>query len=206
MAYSNARVFSGAGTLYAAPLGTTEPTAVTGAWPTGWVTLGYTSQGSTFESQKQTATVTAEEEYYPLRIVTTGATARLTFNLEEYTAANLALAQNGGVGTASGGVLTGLVSGTSGTNPDGSIWVESPPIGYEARIMLGWDYLPEGGTTLPSGGTAGRLIVRQCLQSGNTQIQRRKGANAATIACQFDAEKPPGVNPFRFILPAVLAA
>lgn len=38
---STANITYGPGVLYWAPLGTTEPTGLTGAWPGGWVPLGY---------------------------------------------------------------------------------------------------------------------------------------------------------------------
>lgn len=195
-AFDGSRVKVGPGSLYAAPLGTTEPTAVTGAWPANWVALGYTDAGSTFALNPSVAAVTVEEEYWPVKNVVTGYAGTLTFALAEQTAQNLRLALNGGIGA-------GAVAATQGTNADGSIWVEPPAIGAEVRVMLGWDAL---GASSIGNDPFGRLIVRQAFQTGTLSVQRRKGNNKSVYACSFNLEKPAGVQPFRFLEPALLAS
>jgi hypothetical protein len=197
--YSGSRVLVGAGTLYAAPLGTTEPTSVTGAWPTGWTPLGYTRQGSTFDLKPKAAGLEVEEELWPVRQVMTGADADITFELSEQTQQNLLIAINSGILNTSS-----AVANTSGTNADGSVWAEPPNLGFEARLMLGWDSLPEAATG-PNAIAYGRIIMRQCLQTGSMKRQARKGNNQSTYACTFSFEKPSGtVQPFRFIFPPSL--
>jgi hypothetical protein len=196
-AFDGSRVKVGPGTLYVAPLGTTEPTGVTGAWAAGWVPLGYTDAGSTFSLTPTVQAVSVEEEYWPVKNVITGYAGDLTFNLAEETRQNLLVALNAGIGSS-------LVSGTSGTNVDGSQWAEMPDIGSEVRVMLGWDAISKAGTT--STDPFGRLIVRQAFQTGNMQIVRRKGNAKATYACKFTLEKPAGVQPFRLIFPPSLAS
>ena len=193
--FDGSRVKVGPGTLYAAPLGTTEPVSVTAAWPSAWKPLGYTDTGSDFSLNPSTAQVQVEEEYWPVREVITGYAGSLTFALAEVTAQNLVVVLNGGIAAVS--------SAVQGTNPDGSVWVEPPDIGQEVRIMLGWDALPKAGVT---GDPFGRLIARQCLQTGTVKVTRRKGNNKATYAATFTLEKPANVQPFRFITPASLAA
>lgn len=195
--YSGLNVVSGAGTLYAAPLGTTEPTACTGVWPTGWVALGYTEQGSQFTDKPTVEAITPEEEFYPIRNVITMKEAHLKFDLEEVTFQNWMLALNAGIGTSQ-------LSGSHGQNPgDGSYWVEAPVIGTEVRVMLGWDSLTEASV---NGAIQGRLIVRQAFQSGEVQVTRRKGNKVATLNCDFMLEKPAGIEPFRWIIPAAMAS
>lgn len=197
MPYSGNNVITGVGTLYAAPLGTTEPTACTGAWPAGWTALGYTEQGSQFQIKPTANPVNVEEEYWPVRNVITAYEGHLTFALAETTFQNWMLALNAGIGTSQ-------LTGSHGTNPsDGSSWVEMPTIGTEQRVMLGWDSLTEGTT---AGQVTGRLIVRQCFQVGTAQVTRRKGANVAAISCDFMLEKPSGVNPFRLLIPSSMAS
>lgn len=190
-------VFSGPGTLYAAPIGTTEPTSVSGGWPAGWVTLGYTDQGSEFDAKPTVQAVAVEEEYLPIRNLVTGYDISLTAALAETTQQNLLLSLNAGI--------TSPVSGTTGTNPDGSLWTEMPAFGSEVRVMLGWDALPEGVTSGQFG--ICRLIVRQVLQTGTIKRTNRKGSNKALWSVTFTAEKPAtGLNPFRVIQPASWAA
>lgn len=180
----------GPGTLYAAPLGTTEPVSVTGAWPTGWQQLGYTDQGSTFSFGAATAGVTVEEEYWPIDEVITGYTGDMTFALAETTRQNLALALNAGFGSST-------VAASQGTNPDGSVWQEPPAAGTEQRIMLGWDSLPLGATSGVD--PYCRIIIRKTLQTGKISRMARKGNNKSMYACTFSIIKPAGLAPFRFI-------
>jgi hypothetical protein len=201
MVYNPLRVPIGPGSLYAAPIGTTEPTSVTGAWPAGWVPLGYTEQGSVFESQTQAAAVEVEEEIFAIMQAITGKTGVFTFACAEYTQQNLVLALNGGIGT-------GVLSGITGVGSDSSIWVEPPDPGTEQRSMIGWDYLPQDATApaIAGGLTFGRIILRRAINTGNVQLTHRKGNNKTVIANTFTLEKPAGVRPFRFWLPPQLAS
>lgn len=189
MPFDPTHVKIGPGTLYAAPLGTAEPTSVTGDW-TGWTELGYTDGGSTFSFGPATAGVGVEEEYWDIDTVITGYSGDLTFALAETTRQNLALALNAGIGSS-------IVSASQGENEDGSVWQETPAAGTEQRIMLGWDALPQGATS----GTDpfGRLIIRKTLQTGKITRMAKKGNNKSMYACTFSIIKPAGVQPFRFI-------
>jgi hypothetical protein len=187
----------GPGTLYAAPLGSVEPTSVTGAWGAGWSALGYTEQGSEFDFGPTTAAVSVEEELWPIREVITGYAGKLTFALAEITRANLALVLNAGFGSS-------VVSASQGANSDGSLWQEPPAPGGEQRVMLGWDAQYDGAAS--GSDPVGRLIIRQALQTGTIKAIRRKGNNKTTYSAEFTLEKPAGVQPFRIITEASLAS
>lgn len=191
------RISLGPGTLYAAPLGTAEPQAVTGAWPAGWLMLGYTDAGSTFSYNPSFAAVTVEEEIDVIDNVPTGRTVSLAFALAELTARNLTLVYNGGIGP--------LADATIGTFADGSRFVQPVDLGAEVRVMLGWDELPKGATSGPAGGLQ-RLIVRKCLQTGTVSQAARKGATKKVYSATFAGEKPFGLQPFEHILPPQLVA
>lgn len=199
-AFDGSRVKVAPGTLYIAKLGTSEPTSISGAWPAGWSQLGYTDQGSQFDFAPATDTVTVEEEYFPVRYVTTGYTATLTFALAEQTANNLLIALNAGESTDRAANTTGGAPDIT----DGS-WVEPPAINTEKRVMLGWDALNSAGS---AGGSDafGRLVMRQCFQTGTVSMIARKGNNKRLYTCQFNLEKPTGVQPFRAFFPTALAA
>lgn len=186
--YNSSTVRVGPGTIYAAPLGTTEPTSASGTFGTGWQKLGYTTAGSTFTRSVTSATVDVDEEIYALRTVITAATGDLTFNLAEDTASNLLLALNAGIGSS--------LQPTSYTAlPDGSYKIEPPPPGNEARIMVGWDAASSGGAPTDPGV---RLILRQCFQTGNLAKASVKGNTPSSLACTFTMEKPPAAEPFAF--------
>lgn len=203
MSFNSGSVKLGAGTIYAANLGSLEPTSVTGAWPSAWVPLGYTDSGSQFSTAPQTDAVEVEELTIPIKNVTTGVTTTFTFSLAEATARNYLIALNAGIGTA--GTGAGLVANTTGTNTDGSIWVEPPALGNEVRVMIGWDAIPLGAAS----GTDpfGRLILRQCFQTGTVSESHQKGNNKLVYAFTWSLEQPnTGLQPFRKIYPASLAA
>lgn len=195
-AFDGTQVRIGPGTLYAAPIGTTEPTALTGAWPANWVELGYTDAGSTFSLNPTVSDVDVAEEFWPVATEITAYAASLTFALAQPTAQNLQLALNAGIGSS-------LLAATHGSTSDGGTWVEPPDLGAEVTVMLGWDALPKGAT---SGSTYGRLIVRRALQVGNVQIQAQKAPNKRLYAAEFRALKPASAQPFRFLFDSSMAA
>lgn len=203
MSYSPNNVKVAAGTLYAAPLGTAEPVAVTGAW-TGWYPLGYTHQGSEFDFGPTVQPITVEEEYYPIRQAITEYTGKITFVLTELTQQNLSLALNNGIGSS-----TGTESQPSGANP-GSFFQEPVNPGSEVRVMLGWDAAFEGQPAAAD--PFQRFIWRQCLQVGSVKRMFRKGNNIASYSVEFALEKPFGstvnvpIQPWRSIQPASLVS
>lgn len=160
--------FGKPGKIYAAPLGTTEPTTAVAAWPAGWVPLGYTAEGSSFNYEITTEDVEVAEELDILARVTTGRDATVEFAMAEVTKRNLTIAFNGGI-----------VLG------DGLAWTFEPPdLGLETRLMIGWDAIP----TVASNDL--RIIFRQCLQGGSLTLENRKGATLSTITAQMKLEKP----------------
>jgi hypothetical protein len=194
MPFSPGNVKVAAGTLYLAPLGTSEPITVTGAWPAGWVQVGYTDQGSEFDFGPTVTPIDVEEEFYPIRQAITTYSGKITFVMAELTQRNLALAMN-----------TGLGGGASGTNADGSIWQEPPTPGSEVRIMIGWGAEFEGSS--PAADPFQRFVWRQCLQTGQVKRVFRKGNNKASYSVEFMLEKPTsGLQPWRSIQPAILAS
>jgi hypothetical protein len=110
-------------------------------------------------------------------VVSTGRTANVQFAMAEVTATNLKRALNAPNSTI-----------TAGT---GVVYFEPPDLGTEVRRMIGWE--AEDHTE--------RWIFRQCFNSGDISMQRRKGAANATITTQFNLEKPAsGSRLFRAIM------
>jgi hypothetical protein len=164
--------FGKPGILRVAPLGSTEPASTSDTWPTGWVALGYTEDGSVFNYDVTTAPVAVAEELDNLAYATTGRNGSVVFALAEITKRNLNVVYNGGV-------LTGAGVG------DNSAWTFEPPaLGAEQRIMLGWDALPQ------TANNDLRFIFRQCFQGGASAINNRKGAVISGLSATFNMEKP----------------
>jgi hypothetical protein len=156
----------GPGALYAAPMGTDEPDGPSGAWPSAWVPLGLTTDGSTDTLDRATADVVAAELFEPVATYTTSQTETIAFTLLNLTARNLQMALNGGL--------------TAPTATDGFVSVEQPNPGEELRIMLGWD-AADGKE---------RSFWRKCVQVGSIAIARQKAPNASTVPCSFRSETP----------------
>lgn len=199
MPFSPSNIKVAAGTLYAAPIGTSEPTSVSGAWPTGWAALGYTEQGSEFDFGPAVTPITVEEEYYPIRQAITSYTGKITFVLAELTQQSLTLAMNAGIGTS-------VVSSSQPSAPAGQFYQEPVSPGSEVRVMLGWGTEFEGATT-SNPDAFQKFIWRQCLQVGQVKRTFRKGANKASYSVEFALEKPStGLQPWRSIQPSTLVS
>ena len=146
------KVKVGAGTLYIGPIGTAEPNDLTTPWATvdaDWEAIGYTEEGHSFSRQPTFEPIEVAEEYIPIRYEQTGEEAVLAFAAAEMTVYNLERAFNGGTITT----LSGTV-----------VEYEPPEVGDFTRAMLGWE----------SNDGEERWIFRKCLQTGNTEIARRK--------------------------------
>jgi hypothetical protein len=82
----------------------------TDAWPAGWVPVGVTKDGSTFEHAPKTATIEVAEYLLPVRIVTTGVEDKVSFEIAEMTAKNFGFSLNGGSVTTRGGTGATLLT------------------------------------------------------------------------------------------------
>lgn len=163
----------GAGTLYVAALGSTEPTDVTAALAAAWKEIGYTEEGSEISIEVSSDPVEVAEEIDPVLHVMAGRTVTISFAMAENTARNLTLALNGGTVNTAGGVTT----------------YEPPAPGAAQRVMI--VFQSEDGQE--------RWIFRQCFQAGNVSVARRKGADKVTIPVEMRAEKPSGQQAFKVI-------
>lgn len=163
----------GAGTLYIAPLSSTEPVDLVSAWPVAWTPLGYTADGSSISYDLKTATVEVAEELDPVLYVTTSRAIKVSASLAEITATNLKRALNGGT------VVTG----------SGFVTFTPPVIGAETRVMVGWQAL-DGKE---------RWSFRKTLQTGVVKIDRKKAPAYSTIPVEFSCEVVSGVDPFKAI-------
>lgn len=165
----------GAGTLWWAPLGTSEPTLTTTAGKlatvtgvSGWVNIGATDNGSTFARQVSTGDVTPEENFYPELIATTGITESVSFALLYMSPDNWLLAMNGG---------TTSTAGTAGT----ALTTYTPPApGSEVNRMLIWQ----------SADDSERMIWRSVFNAGQVSLVRQKSPNKAMLAVEFRVLQP----------------
>lgn len=167
------RLLIGPGLIYVAPLGSTEPTDTTTALDAAWIPLGYTEAGTEMRAQVTTSDVLVAEELDPVKIATTGRASSVVFAMAEITAAHLKVAMNGGTIATVGA----------------STYFDPPAPGAEVRQMI--LHQSTDGTV--------RWVFRQCLQVGQIQPIQSKAPAKALFACEFKCEKPPSVQPWRFI-------
>lgn len=102
----NVRV-AGTGALWKAPLGTTLPTDSTTAWGTGFVNLGYATDGFTLTQDLKKQDITAWQSLEPVRSIATGLIRKLAFEALESNKDTVSLAFGGATITpTTGGVYS----------------------------------------------------------------------------------------------------
>lgn len=165
----------GPGFILRAALGSTEPAntvsggVFTDSWDPAWVVVGATDKGSVFQYQTNVAAVEAAEYFDPLSYETDSREGTFEFSMLHIAARSFMTAFNGGNTSTSGSGATLLTT------------YEPPDPGSEVRCMLGWE----------SRDSTERLILRQCFQGGQVQIERDKGAQKrAMIPLSFKLELP----------------
>lgn len=169
------------GVLFWAPASTALPTHTAAGskfsdtWPTGWLGVGATEDGSTFSYETNVEAINVAELLDPVKYATTARSGNIAFNLADYTLTNLKRALNGGTITTTGTAATSVNAYTL------------PNPGQEARAMIGWE----------SQDSTVRLIAYQCLNSGTVASAFKKAPAIAVIPCQFNFEIPSGsTQPF----------
>lgn len=168
------KVTLGAGTLFYAPQGSTEPAAgvltpitspaTSVAWPSAWIQLGYTQDGSEFTFTPKIDPIEVAENLYPIKYVASMVTMDVVFALAEITATHLSVVLNGGTIATASGITT----------------FTPPVLGSERRIMLGWDR--KDGLE--------RIIWRQCIQTGAVKQMHKKPPAFNTLPASFALEVP----------------
>lgn len=167
----------GPGILYAAPVGTTEPSTSTAILPSAYREIGYTEDGSEFQYETTSEDVMVAEELDPVKIMVTGRKAAFVFQMAELTRANLALAFNMGANAVNDATL-----------------LEPPSPGSEVRIMLVWqNYDNDDGAG--SATTSARWLMRQALQGAPLTTAFKKAPAKSLIPVTFKAEKPTNKQP-----------
>jgi hypothetical protein len=172
---STAEVAVDVGILYAAPIGTTEPTGASSVLDTAWREVGYTEDGSKFTTEVDAQEVVVEELLDPIRYVNVKRTSKLAFVMAQSSARNLQLALNqGAAGTAVGGQAIAPVTSSS-----------------EVRVMLLWQ-------SEATGANQSRLIARQAYNSGNIEMTLQQAPDKHKIPVEFNLEKPTSLEAFTF--------
>lgn len=170
---STAEVSIDVGILYAAPIGTTEPTSATAVLDTAWREIGYTEDGSKFTSSVDAQEVTVEELLDPVRYVNVKRTSKLAFVMAQASARNLLLALNqGAAGTAAAAQTIAPVATTS-----------------EVRVMLLWE-------SEATGASQSRLLCRQAYNVGNLEMDLKQAPDKHKIPVEFNLEKPTSAASF----------
>jgi hypothetical protein len=181
----------GAGTLWFAPAGTAPPAAgvlspVTSpatsvAWPSAFIQIGFTTDGSEFDWTPKFDPLEVAEQLIPIRYVASMAEASIAFAMAEITAQHVSLALNGGTVVTASGITT----------------FTPPVIGTEVRVAIGWDRI-DG---------LERIIWRQCIQTDDVKQEHKKSPAMNKLPSKFMLEQPSDNGPlFYHYFDASLAA
>lgn len=164
----------GPGLLKTAVLGSTEPASLVAAWDTAFVDIGYTFTGHVFTFTTETEEIEVAEEKMPVDEIDVKQVGKVVFTSAEITAFHFSLAQNGGT------ILT----------PSGYVTFEPPLPGVAAvKRMYGWQ--SDDGTE--------RFVWRKCRNSGDMEIERKKGADKAGIPFEIKLLSPgPGIAAWKW--------
>lgn len=172
----------GAGYLYISALGISAPTntvvgsVFTDTWPAGWNLLGITKEGHTLTINLDSDKVEAAEYVDPLLNVITGRTITAEMELMQINLTNFKRTFNGGTLATSGASSTLLTTYTL------------PQIGAEVRQQLGWESVDN----------TERWWAMQCFNIGSVGIQRKKGADVATLPLTYTMEPDGSSQPVYF--------
>lgn len=161
-------VTTGPGTLYVAPIGTTEPASATATLDAAWRDVGYTDGGINTSFQTTTEPVEVDQEFWPVDRKTTGQSGSISTVLAQINRMNLALALNVGADAAATGTI------------------EPPAPGAEVEVMV-----------LHKTDDGAIWIFRRCLQSGAIEIGSAKAPAKRGIPVTFEMMKPDGALPFK---------
>lgn len=156
--------------------GTVAGSVFTDAWPSGWVPIGVTKEGHEFSYAPSTGNVEVAEYLAPLAIVTESVELKVSFEIAEFTAKNLAFGLNGAT-----------VSTVSGTGATQLVELVPPAVGAEVRQMIGWE----------AGNSTERAVYVQAFQSGTLSVAHKKGTDNSTISVEFSLEEPSAGPAFR---------
>lgn len=164
------------GRLYVAPLGTAEPTNNSSALPSAWRVVGYTDQGSAFNSNVTQSEVEVAEEVDPILFFVSKRVNTLAVAMAESTRQNLALA---------------LSDATNAFAANDDTPFEPPSLSNMGAVMLVHDTLDTPGATNV------RWLFRQVKPGGNIELARRKAPQKRLIAVTFNLEVPTGAAAFK---------
>ena len=163
----------GAGRIYYAPLGTTEPTNCSTAIPSAWQSVGYTEAGSTITFAYTTEDIEVAEELYPVLTSQTKAEGTLKFEMAEPTRKRLAVAFGAGAAYV-----------------DNAASFEPPALGTQVSVMMVWDAMDTPDATNV------RWVFRKCFPSGSIELKNQKAPAKKLIPVEMKLLKPDSAQPF----------
>lgn len=156
---------AGPGLLFVAPAATAAPTDATTALAAAFKSIGYTEDGSDFQTETQSEDLFVAEELLPVATTETTQNSTIGFSMAEVTAKNFALALNQGVVTSVTAPLT----------------LTAPNAGVPVMLV----HAPPSGA---------RWVFRKAYATGQVAISSKKGAKRL-IQVQFKVLVPDTGSP-----------
>jgi hypothetical protein len=134
----------------------------------GWLQVGATEAGLTYNESTSTEPVRVAESPYPVKVVTTEKGGTVSFTMSHISDVNWKLAMNGGTIT---------VTGTGATKLSEYV---PPLVGSEVRVALGFISLDEEEV----------IIWPQVFNGGSVETARSELATKAGLPVEFSVELP----------------
>jgi len=146
------------GTVYAAPVGTTQPVTPTEAPSAAWVDLGYINEdGATFTDTKEIEDITSWQSFYPTRKIVTAKEATVSFALQQWNEQSIPLAFGGG----------------AVTNPSVGVWRYVPPDPEtldERALMIDWTDGDKDYRLIIPKGLVTEAVETQLVRTGSAEL------------------------------------
>lgn len=170
------KVKHGPGKLYFGTVGADETglnlTAIKTAPPAAFIEAGYTKDGSTATLNPKYDPVEVAEELDPIDYAPSQRTITIDFTCAEITAQNISKAMNGGTITTSTGEVT-----------------FEPPASGAAPTYVSILWISDLKDEM--------WLYRRCLQTGDSKMDRKKGADPTGIPVSYQVLTVAGKAPFK---------
>jgi hypothetical protein len=158
---------AGSGAIWKAPTGTTLPTDSTSAYATGFVNLGYVSEGGfEFANELKTKEINAWQTIEAVRLINTAISRSVSFEALESNKNTVALAWGGATITA----------GTGGAY---TIDIPDPSVAQEFILGIDWT----------DGSTSQRIIIKRAVLKSLPKVKFTR-QDAVSFALEIQALAP----------------
>lgn len=156
------------GTVWVAPVGSTQPTNPTAAPNGSWTDLGYINEdGATFTESKEIEDIISWQSFYPTRKIVTSKEATVSFALQQWNENTIKFAFGGG----------------TVSQPSPGVWKyvpASPEVLDERALMIDWQDGTKDYRLIIPKGLVTEAVETQLVRTGSAELPITFAAVPAT--------------------------